>query len=119
MRKSVYDKFNGRCAYCGKEITIKEMQIDHIVPKRLFLTSKEADTYENLFPSCSRCNHYKRGGTPEYLREMLLNMREKILGTYLGKVAVDYNMIKWVGWDGKFYFERIESYEEDNHVRTD
>ncbi len=27
-RKSVYEKFDGRCAYCGREITIKQMQVD-------------------------------------------------------------------------------------------
>ena len=32
MRQQVYDKYHGHCAYCGREITMKEMQVDHIVP---------------------------------------------------------------------------------------
>ena len=29
-RQQIYKKFGGRCAYCGCEITIKEMQADQI-----------------------------------------------------------------------------------------
>lgn len=28
----VYNKYGGHCAYCGKKIDIKDMQIDHFVP---------------------------------------------------------------------------------------
>jgi 5-methylcytosine-specific restriction endonuclease McrA len=31
-REEVYNKCSGHCAYCGKEITIKQMQVDHIKP---------------------------------------------------------------------------------------
>ena len=31
-RKEVLEKYNGHCAYCGKEITLKEMQVDHKHP---------------------------------------------------------------------------------------
>ena len=33
-RKEVLEKYNGHCAYCGKEITLKEMQVDHKHPRR-------------------------------------------------------------------------------------
>lgn len=32
IRELVYSKYGGHCAYCGKKIDIKEMQIDHFVP---------------------------------------------------------------------------------------
>jgi 5-methylcytosine-specific restriction endonuclease McrA len=31
-RRLVYDKYGGRCAYCGKELRFEDMQVDHIVP---------------------------------------------------------------------------------------
>lgn len=31
-RMLVYDKYGGRCAYCGRELRPDEMQVDHIVP---------------------------------------------------------------------------------------
>ena len=36
LRKLVYDKYNGCCAYCGCEMTFKEMQVDHLVSKLIF-----------------------------------------------------------------------------------
>lgn len=30
-RQQIYEKFGGRCAYCGCEITIKEMQADQLI----------------------------------------------------------------------------------------
>lgn len=32
QRLEVYNKFGGRCAYCGHKIEYKDMQIDHIKP---------------------------------------------------------------------------------------
>lgn len=29
-RKLVFNKYNGHCAYCGCELTMKTMQVDHI-----------------------------------------------------------------------------------------
>ena len=37
------------------EITIKEMQADHVVPLHL----GGADEISNLYPACRACNHYK------------------------------------------------------------
>ena len=34
-RQQIYDMFNGHCAYCGCEITLKQMQADHIEPLEL------------------------------------------------------------------------------------
>ena len=33
-RKRVYEKFGGKCAYCGQPITYKEMQLERL-QKRL------------------------------------------------------------------------------------
>ena len=34
-RQQAYEKYGGHCAYCGKEIEIKDMQVDHMIPLRL------------------------------------------------------------------------------------
>lgn len=31
-RMEIYNKYGGHCAYCGKEIEYKDMQVDHIKP---------------------------------------------------------------------------------------
>lgn len=106
IREQVYNKHNGHCAYCGQTIAIKDMQVDHIDPQRRYGDKNVADRTENLNPSCRRCNHYKRANGLETFRRYLLDMEKKVLGTYLGKVAQDYSMVNWTGWDGKFYFEK-------------
>jgi len=111
-RANVYDKYDGHCAYCGKKIEFKDMQVDHIVPRHRFDSQIYADDSSNLNPSCRRCNHYKRGNSLETFRRYLCEMERKVLGTYLGKVAIDYNMVKWTGWSGKFYFEFFNKSEE-------
>ena len=31
-REQVHLKYHGRCAYCGKKIAYKDMQVDHLIP---------------------------------------------------------------------------------------
>jgi 5-methylcytosine-specific restriction endonuclease McrA len=67
-RVQIYYKYGGRCAYCGREIEFKDMQVDHIFPQHMCIgihTSK-LKNIDNLNPSCRRCNHYKRGESLEY-----------------------------------------------------
>ena len=33
-RVAVYEKYDGHCAYCGKEIEYKNMQLDHMIPRQ-------------------------------------------------------------------------------------
>ena len=109
IRLQIYNKYGGRCAYCGKEIEYKDMQVDHIEPKRLYESCPEiADRIENLNPSCRRCNHYKRARSVERFRELLISLHNRIRDVYICKVAEDYGVIKVEPWDGKFYFEKGE-----------
>lgn len=115
-RLIVYKKYNGKCAYCGKEIQLTDMQVDHIIPQRICTDKETADRIENLNPSCRRCNHYKRARSIERFRELLMKLHTKIQEIYIGKVAEDYGVIKVEPWNGKFYFEKVEDtkYEKEN-----
>jgi hypothetical protein len=102
-RIRVHEKYGGHCAYCGKVISIHEMQVDHINPIR----NGGEDTFENYNPACRRCNHYKRGGGIEYLRTMLKTLHERIKQQYIVMVGLDYGIVELKPFDGKFYFEKI------------
>ena len=39
-RLKVYLMYDGHCAYCGKDIEYKDMQVDHIVPKNRGMYSR-------------------------------------------------------------------------------
>jgi CRISPR/Cas system Type II protein with McrA/HNH and RuvC-like nuclease domain len=117
----VYKKYNCRCAYCGKEITFKQMQVDHMSPKHLSWMNKvlfegvvidKTNDIENLMPSCRRCNHYKRGDTVESFRKSMLTLHERIAAHYINKVAIDFGMMIIKPFSGKFYFESGDAGEK-------
>jgi 5-methylcytosine-specific restriction endonuclease McrA len=117
-REQVYKKFGGHCAYCGKEIKFKEMQVDHIKAKANNkpigrdlmgdFVYPDIDDIINLMPSCRRCNHYKRAGSLDNFRILLLTLHERMHNLSIAKVAEDYGIIEYKEWDGKFYFEKIK-----------
>jgi len=111
VREVVYNKYDGHCAYCGKSIEYKDMQVDHIRPKRM----RGTDDITNLNPSCRRCNHYKRALKLEDFRKVWLGeLHTRLLNTYNVKVALDYGIIsEIVPFDRVFYFEKVRGSNEN------
>jgi 5-methylcytosine-specific restriction endonuclease McrA len=113
QRQMVFDKYKGHCAYCGKNMTIKEMQIDHMIPRWTLanhtyfnVTLDSIECYDNYMPSCRRCNHYKRGDTLEQYRNKMNTLHERIEKEYINKVGIDFGIITLKPFDGLFYFEK-------------
>lgn len=107
LREHIYNKYGGHCAYCGKNIEYKKMQVDHLKPFcHFYFDPKISDHIDNLMPSCRRCNHYKRAESLESFRIKMTSLHERIQKIYIAKVAIDYGIIRLVPWDGIFYFER-------------
>lgn len=116
-REAVYDKYNGHCAYCGKKIEYKEMQVDHLIPVQRERWKKyseeEIECFENYTPACRRCNHYKRAHSLEVFRKMIEEIPSKLYrDNYIYKVGLDYNLIEAKERKIKFYFEEIEYMKE-------
>lgn len=104
MRRKVYEMYDGHCAYCGKEIDIKDMQVDHIQSVKL----GGADEIANYRPACRSCNFYKSTMSVEGLREQLgliVGRLEKLL-TF--RLALAHGLIRLTGRPVKFYFEEHE-----------
>ena len=103
-RQQIYDKFGGCCAYCGCEITIKEMQADHMIPLHL----GGADEISNLYPACRACNHYKSTYTVEKFRAVIQQAPAVLMkssATY--RNLVRFGLIKHPEKTVvRFYFER-------------
>jgi len=102
QRREVYDKCGGHCAYCGKHIEYKDMQVDHIIPRR----RGRQDTMDNYNPACRRCNFYKSTDTIDQFREQIMTVQDRVLKAYAAMVALDYGIIEVKQWDGRFYFEK-------------
>jgi 5-methylcytosine-specific restriction endonuclease McrA len=102
-RNSIYKKYSGRCAYCGTEISIKEMHVDHIHPK--FLNGLEET--ENLNPACASCNLWKKTYTLEEFRREIELQVERLRRNNGGfRLAERFNQIRETGYLVTFWFER-------------
>ena len=113
-RQQIYDMFNGHCAYCGCEITLQQMQIDHkdcvdIYAEIYDAEGKDINSIDNLLPACRSCNHYKHTFTVERFREALKHMPDVLMRdnvTY--RNAVRFGLIKHPeNPKVKFYFEKV------------
>lgn len=112
QREAVFNKYGGRCAYCGCELTLRTMQVDHI--KAVYASSLENngvetqdDNLENLNPSCRQCNFYK--GTldiEQFRKKIMTTLYETCQNTFQAKLAKKLGMLTVKQFD-KFYFERI------------
>ena len=110
-RQKVYEKYDGRCAYCGKVIAYKDMQVDHLVPLEGY-SQKGTNDFDNLMPACRRCNHYKRANSLEGWRRMLERIPQRLeRENYIYRVALDYGLIKPNPHKVKFYFEQAGEQE--------
>lgn len=90
-REAVYRKYGGRCAYCGRAIAYKDMQVDHFRPLRVWdEVDGAADDISNLMPACRMCNHYKRANSLEVFRRYIAEIPRKLRDNYIYKIGVAY-----------------------------
>ena len=108
-REVVYQKYNGRCAYCGREIAYKDMQVDHLLPLRAWgIEDAGTDDIDNLMPACRMCNHYKRANSLETFRRYIEEIPRKLRDNYIYKVGVAYGEVVEQEHPVKFYFDGQE-----------
>lgn len=122
QREQIYAKCNGHCAYCGKELEYKDMQVDHVIPQRRAtakagrgrLPIEMIETIDNMMPSCRSCNHYKRAHNLETFRRYIEEIPMKLSrDNYIYKVGVRYNLIEEHPRKIKFYFEQLLEEQND------
>jgi 5-methylcytosine-specific restriction endonuclease McrA len=103
LRKSVLDKYNNKCAYCGNNISLDEMKIDHFIPQ----SKGGTDDFENLMPACDICNHYKDSHNIHKFNFAMQNIINKIKKLYIIKVAIRYGLISFKEFT-EFYYQTID-----------
>lgn len=117
-REAVYAKYGGHCAYCGKKIDYKDMQLDHIIPRRNWgnrYTEEQIECFENYACSCRSCNHYKRAHSVKTFRKMIEEIPKKLYrDSYIYKVGLNYGLIEPHEHKIKFYFEQLAEKEIQN-----
>lgn len=59
-RRNLFARDKQCCQYCGKQLTLSQMSLDHVVPR-----SQGGNTnWENIVCCCVKCNTTKGGRTP-------------------------------------------------------
>ncbi|GAH05923.1 unnamed protein product [marine sediment metagenome] len=67
-RKTIFERDNFTCAYCGKKFPPKKLTWDHIVP----LARGGKREWLNIVTACQNCNIRKGGCTPEEAKMKIL-----------------------------------------------
>lgn len=122
-RNLIYNKFDGRCAYCGEELQ-KGWHVDEFLPvKRNMRWNKAKTAYvhdgtyefperlhiDNQMPSCPSCNINKHSMSLEEFRFLIENFI-----TSLNRDSTQYKIAKRYGLimevqkpEVVFYFEKV------------
>jgi len=129
-RQLIFDKYNGKCAYCGCDL-VKGWHADHIEPvgrtfkyirdesgrvihedgeplKDSFMRFPDRDCLENFNPACASCNIQKHSLDIEGFRhsiQQFIHSLNSYTTTY--KIAKRYGLVKETGIEVKFYFETL------------
>ena len=111
LRIIILKKFNNKCAYCGGDLDLSNLNIDHISPKNRKSKGKEIgdDSINNFNPSCFTCNSSKGNLSIDEWRNAIENknyMCFKNSATY--RVLIHFNRIIEIKEPIEFYFEKIK-----------
>lgn len=125
-REIIFNKFGGKCAYCGCELQ-KGWHVDEIEPvrrnhrwnqeKRRYELDKETPFthpermhIDNQFPSCASCNINKHSESLEEFRKSIAGYMKHLneISTQY-KIAKRYGLVVETDKPVKFYFESIRT----------
>ncbi len=116
-RKTIYNKYNGRCAYSGTLLE-DDWQVDHLKPR----TRGGNNDIENLMPTQKLINHYKRSLSIKRFKSWYMaNLHTRLQKLpknprtekskkhiqYMNKIATYFNITKDQPFTGQFYYESI------------
>lgn len=90
LRKASYTKSNVfrrddyTCVYCGRQLPVKQLTIDHVLPR----SRGGQSSYNNCVTACKACNHHKDARTPEEAGMRTIYRKEHkttLNGIFLGR----------------------------------
>jgi 5-methylcytosine-specific restriction endonuclease McrA len=114
-REILFNKFDGKCAYCGNNLT-KGWHADHITPIYRGCTDEELERYnkkrgsnelENFNPSCASCNRMKQDLSLDKFRDKIKQFVNSLnLYSTQYQFAKKYNLVEESDREVVFYFEK-------------
>ena len=124
-RERVYAMFDGRCAYCGRDLPAR-WHVDHLEPvMRVALTghysdgltmlNPERDTPSNYMPACPSCNIDKHRMTLERWREWLTVRLGALRKTPGWRLLEAHGQVQATGAPIVFHFETALTTKDSPH----
>lgn len=133
-RQFILEKFNCKCAYCGEEITIKTMQVDHVIPQSDLIYNTQGGEFknkgvipgflkhlkpedinhpDNLFPSCRVCNKWKSSHSLEFFRSEISQQVTRLRRDSAAfRMAERYDLVFESEGQVEFWFETLIKYNQ-------
>lgn len=124
-RELIHQKYNGHCAYCGCNISVKQMQVDHLLSQRNYsvhilnnwkipehlkhLTIADLNHIDNLMPACGSCNKYKTANSLEAFRDSLQRQAKVLRNQPMIRLNERFGLIQIIEKPIIFYFEKFNS----------
>ena len=113
-RQAIWDKSNGKCWYCGCDLSVSKWQADHVIPECSIWRDREDRNYinsiKNMVPACRDCNI---GKGPRSIEEFRARIEET--ATFFSKksarlkLGIRYKQIKIRVYNNPvvFWFEKM------------
>lgn len=121
-RETVLNKYGGKCAYCGNELNLSNLTIDHIQPLMrrmsetdLWRAGRESGKNEmaNYNPCCSSCNSSKSTWSIEDWRKRIQQKTEMLLrDSSTFRQLVKFEIVEIKDTPVMFYFESFKTKKE-------
>lgn len=118
QRLQIYNKYDGHCAYCGKPIEYKDMQVDHIKPllrgwcgslREEYAHKIGDDDMSNLNPSCRACNFRKGTSDVETFRKAIEHGLVCLERDFTYRLLKQYGLVEEHRVEVVFYFEKNDT----------
>ena len=104
-RQEIYNKYQGHCAYCGIDLDLCNMQIDHIRPQAS--GDPSIHNIDNYNPACPICNGWKHCDNLESFRRSIEQQVRKCRDYSRNfRMAERYGLVTANEKEVVFYFEK-------------
>lgn len=111
-RIKIFQKYNGRCAYCGCKLNYRDMKMSCIPKRNSFF--REPLIQKHL-PACESCYYLVSSFSLEEFRTQIDNTISEYLREDPNyKLAIKYGVIKEMDPPYVFYFEKIDAEDNQN-----
>lgn len=115
IRLSILNRFDNKCSYCGCALCLKNLSVDHLIPKRRGSNQEkfnynEVNDVNNFIPCCKSCNSSKGSMILEVWRkelELKINRLLEHSSTY--RAAIKFNLVAPTNNPVIFYFEKFNN----------